>query len=52
MMIGVSVLMVPRIESGELQHLIWCDPTFGSYLHRSVAAVVMECGGNVAGEWT
>jgi sarcosine oxidase subunit gamma len=45
LMIGVSVLVVPRDTGRGMQYLIWCDPTFGPYLGESIGAVVAECGG-------
>lgn len=40
-MVGVSVLVIPR----ENRYHLWCDPTFGPYLWRSLAAIVGELGG-------
>jgi hypothetical protein len=50
LMIGVSVLVVPRVLDGERQVLIWCDPTFGEYLEESLERVVSESGGQVKRE--
>jgi len=49
LMIGVAVLVVPRIAAGEREYRIWCDPTFGPYLGESLGAVVSECGGKYTG---
>jgi hypothetical protein len=43
-MIGVSVLVVPRIVGGQPHFFIWCDPTFGAYLEESLHKVVNESG--------
>ena len=49
LMIGVAVLVVPRIAAGERAYRIWCDPTFGPYLDESLGTVVSECGGRHTG---
>jgi len=49
LMIGVSVLVVPRDTGGSRRYRIWCDPTFGSYLGESLEAVVIDCGGHYRG---
>lgn len=49
LMIGVSVLVVPRDVAGARTYRIWCDPTFGAYLGDSLEAVVIECGGHYRG---
>ncbi|MFN0302400.1 MAG: hypothetical protein ACKVQU_18865 [Burkholderiales bacterium] len=40
-MVGVSVLVISR----ENRYHLWCDPTFGPYLWRTLAAIVGELGG-------
>jgi sarcosine oxidase subunit gamma len=50
LMIGVSVLVVPREMGGARRYRIWCDPTFAPYLGESLEAVVIECGGHYRGE--
>lgn len=49
LMIGVSVLVMPRIVGGARRYRIWCDPTYAAYLGDSLEAVVMECGGHYRG---
>jgi sarcosine oxidase subunit gamma len=50
LMIGVSVLIVPQATaSGTRRYRIWCDPTFGTYLGETLAALVMESGGTQTG---
>jgi len=46
LMIGIAVLVVPRAADGLQRFRIWCDPTFGEYLEKSLASVVRECGGS------
>ncbi len=45
MMIGVAVLVVPKVADAGRRYLIWCDPTFGSYVEEAVGTIVAECGG-------
>lgn len=40
-MVGVSVLVIPR----DNRIHIWCDPSFGPYLWRTLVAIVRELGG-------
>lgn len=49
LMIGVSVLVVPRVVGGARRYRIWCDPTYAAYLGESLEAVVLECGGHYRG---
>jgi sarcosine oxidase subunit gamma len=46
LMIGVAVLVVPRMVGAWPRFRIWCDPTFGPYLGESLGTVVTESGGN------
>ena len=48
LMVGVAVLVIPRMVDGERQFKIWCDPTFGAYLADSLGTVVIESGGKRA----
>lgn len=48
-MAGVSVLVVPQVESGRPCFRIWCDPTFGPYLYRTLLDIVAEEGGGPVG---
>lgn len=43
-MIGVSVLVIPERKDGEILYRIWCDPTFGPYLLRTLQSIVAEEG--------
>jgi sarcosine oxidase subunit gamma len=44
-MVGVSVLVVPQARVGAIVYRLWCDPTFGPYLWRTLLAIVEELGG-------
>lgn len=44
-MIGVSVLVIPQRDSPAVTYRIWCDPTFGPYLVRTLQSIVTEEGG-------
>ena len=48
-MVGVSVLVIPREHAGETIYRLWCDPTFGAYLWRTLLAIVREQGGDATG---
>ncbi len=54
LMIGVAVLVVPEpMHEGARdgrRYRIWCDPTFAPSLCETLAEVVADCGGVVAGE--
>jgi sarcosine oxidase subunit gamma len=46
LMVGVAVLVVPQaLPGGQRCYRIWCDPTFGMYLHETLHALVLESGG-------
>jgi len=46
-MIGVSVLVIPRhCRKDGIAYRIWCDPTFGPYLWRTLLDIVRELGGD------
>jgi sarcosine oxidase subunit gamma len=45
-MVGVSVLVIPQHAGGDIAYRIWCDPTFGAYLWRTLLAIVREQGGD------
>jgi sarcosine oxidase, subunit gamma len=42
LMIGVAVLIVPQQQETERRYRIWCDPTFGEYLYRTLETIVDE----------
>lgn len=44
---GVSVLVVPQRRAAELVYRLWCDPTFGPYLWRTLQGIAEELGGGV-----
>jgi sarcosine oxidase subunit gamma len=49
-MAGVSVLVVPQRAADDTPLFrIWCDPTFGAYLHRTLLDIVAEEGGGPVG---
>lgn len=45
-MIGVSVLVIPEVRS---RFRVWCDPTFGPYLWRTLFEIAEELGGGPIG---
>lgn len=44
-MVGVSVLVVPQAQPGGTVYRLWCDPTFGPYLWRTLLDIAEELGG-------
>lgn len=44
-MVGVSVLVVPQARAAGVVYRLWCDPTFGPYLWRTLLAIAEELGG-------
>jgi sarcosine oxidase subunit gamma len=44
-MVGVSVLVVPQWHGTAPRYRIWCDPTFGPYLSRTLLDIVTQEGG-------
>lgn len=48
-MAGVSVLVIPLVANGLPLYRIWCDPSFGAYLHRTLLSIVEELGGGPLG---
>jgi len=48
-MAGVSVLVVPQRARDVPLFRIWCDPTFGAYLHRTLLEIIAEEGGGPVG---
>jgi sarcosine oxidase subunit gamma len=48
-MVGVSVLVVPRVRDGVPVFGIWADPTFGPYLWETLLEIVEEHGGGPVG---
>jgi sarcosine oxidase subunit gamma len=47
-MVGVSVLVVPQGQAGDVVYRIWCDPTFAPYLWRTLVEIAGELGGGAA----
>jgi sarcosine oxidase subunit gamma len=47
-MIGVSVLVIPEPRAGGTAYRIWCDPTYGPYLHRTLHTIATEEDGGPA----
>jgi sarcosine oxidase subunit gamma len=47
-MIGVSVLVIPERRAGGTAYRIWCDPTYGPYLARTLHAIATEEDGGPA----
>lgn len=48
-MAGVSVLVIPLFANGLPLYRIWCDPSFGTYLHHTLLSIVEELGGGPLG---
>jgi sarcosine oxidase subunit gamma len=48
-MAGVSVLVIPHRAGAVPRLRIWCDPTFGPYLYRTLLAITEELGGGPVG---
>ena len=47
-MVGVSVLVIPERRADSIAYRIWCDPTYGAYLHRTLHSIATEeDGGHV-----
>lgn len=51
-MVGVNVIVIPKVESGQLLYRIWCDGTFGEYLWQTLLEIARELGGGVIGVGT
>jgi sarcosine oxidase subunit gamma len=47
LMVGVAVLVVPQRDGEGVRYRIWCDPSFGRYLWRTLCSIVVEAGGGV-----
>jgi len=47
LVVGVSVLVFPRMENGEQVYRLVCDPTFAPYLWRTLGNVVTDLGGQI-----
>jgi len=41
-MIGVGVTVIPRRASSDLTYTIWCDSSFGHYLHSTLAGIAND----------
>jgi hypothetical protein len=41
-MIGVSVLVIPERRADGVAYRIWCDPTYGSFLARTLHTIAAE----------
>ena len=48
-MVGVAVTIIPGERNGQSFYRLWCDGTFGTYLWRTLEAIVKELGGGVVG---
>jgi len=42
LMTGVAVLVVVQGAAAGRRYVIWCDPTFGPYLHETLEQFVRE----------
>jgi sarcosine oxidase subunit gamma len=49
LMAGVSVLVLGYALGGSPRYRIWCDPSFGPYLYRTLLGIVREEGGSATG---
>jgi sarcosine oxidase subunit gamma len=47
-MIGVSVLVIPERRADGVAYRIWCDPTYGPYLARTLQSIAAEEDGGPA----
>jgi len=47
-MVGVSVLVIPEQRDDGIAYRIWCDPTYGPYLARTLHAIAAEEDGGLA----
>jgi sarcosine oxidase subunit gamma len=48
LMVGVAVLVVPQWHGTSPRYRIWCDPTLGPYLTRTLLDIVIQEGGTAA----
>jgi len=48
-MAGVGVLVIPQRAGDISLYRIWCDPSFGPYLYRTLLGIVEELGGGPLG---
>ena len=48
-MVGVPVLVIQQRLNGTPLFRIWCDPTLGPYLWRTLLEIVEEAGGGAVG---
>jgi sarcosine oxidase subunit gamma len=48
-MAGVSVLVIPQRAGSIPLYRIWCDPSYGPYLYRTLLGIVEELGGGPVG---
>jgi sarcosine oxidase subunit gamma len=44
LMIGVAVLVLPEAAGDARRYRIWCDPSYGEYLHHELSAIVNAAG--------
>lgn len=48
-MAGVGVLVIPQHAGDISLYRIWCDPSYGPYLYRTLLGIVEELGGGPLG---
>jgi len=48
-MVGVSVLVIRKLNKGVPLYRIWCDGTFGAYLWKTLLQISEELGGSAIG---
>lgn len=48
-MTGVPVLVIPLVAGPAPLYRIWCDPSYGPYLYRTLLSIVEELGGGPIG---
>ena len=46
---GVAVLIIPQYTGDLPLYRIWCDPSYGPYLYRTLLGIVEELGGGPVG---
>jgi sarcosine oxidase subunit gamma len=40
LMIGVAVLVLPEAAGEGRRYRVWCDPSYGEYLHHELSAII------------
>ncbi len=48
-MVGVSVLVIWELHTGQRGYRIWCDPSFAAFLWETLLGIAQELGGGAVG---